>query len=94
MSWFSPTRRLQGRLPISGYARYYYDLSCLADRPEVAAMLVSDEYATIKNDRDQVGTKLFVKSYVPPPAMSFAESDALFPAAGLLEERDWTVAPL
>ena len=28
--------------PIGGYARHYYDLFCLAQRPEVLAMLRSD----------------------------------------------------
>ena len=31
---------------IGGYARHYYDLFCLADRPEVLAMLQSAEYGT------------------------------------------------
>ena len=34
--------------PIGPYATHYYDLFCLAERPEVLAMLRSDEYATIK----------------------------------------------
>jgi hypothetical protein len=33
---------------IGGYARHYYDLYCLAERPEVLAMLRSEEYAAIK----------------------------------------------
>jgi hypothetical protein len=69
--------------PIGGYARHYYDLFCLAHRPEVLAMLRSPEYAAIKDDYDRISVKHFPKSYVPPPDMSFAKSDALFPAAEL-----------
>ena len=68
---------------IGGYARHYYDLYCLADRPEVLAMLRSDEYAAIKTDYDRVSREHFEKSYVAPPHMSFATSDALFPSAEL-----------
>ena len=71
--------------PIGGYARHYYDLFCLAERPEVEAMLRSKEYAAIKADYDRISNEYFPKSYVPPPAMSFAQSDALFPAAELRE---------
>ena len=59
MRRFSPTRRLQRGPPIGEYARYYNDLYCLADRPEVAATLNSDEYATIKADYDRISTKLY-----------------------------------
>ena len=65
--------------PIGSYARHYYDLFCLAERPEVLAMLRSDEYGVIKADYDRISTRHFPKSYVPPPDMSFAKSDALFP---------------
>ena len=58
-------------------------LVCLADRPEVLAMLRSEEYAAIKADYDRVSTAHFPKSYVPPPEMSFARSDALFPPGDL-----------
>ena len=68
---------------IGGYARHYYDLFCLAERPEVLAMLRSDEYAAIKADYDRISREHFAKSYVPPPDMSFAKSDALFPPAEL-----------
>ena len=68
---------------IGGYARHYYDLFCLAERPEVPAMLRSEEYATIKADYDRISREHFDKSYVPPPDMSFAKSDALFPPAEL-----------
>jgi hypothetical protein len=39
---------------IGGYARHYYDLHCLAERPEVLAMLRSAEYVAIKADYDRV----------------------------------------
>lgn len=46
-------------------------------------MLRSDEYGVIKVDYDRISRAYFEKSYVPPPDMSFAKSDALFPAAEL-----------
>ncbi len=69
--------------PIGGYARHYYDLFCLGKRPEVLAMLRSDEYGVIKADYDRISTQYFPKSYVPPQDMTFAKSDALFPPAEL-----------
>ena len=69
--------------PLGGYARHYYDLSQLAVRPEVLAMLQSDEYAAIKADYDQISRTHFPKSYFHPDDMSFANSDALFPPAEL-----------
>jgi hypothetical protein len=68
---------------IGGYARHYYDLFCLAERPEVLAMLRSDEYGAIKSDYDRISREYFEKSYVPPPGMSFAKSDAIFPSGDL-----------
>jgi len=68
---------------IGSYARHYYDLYCLAERPEVLAMLRDAEYGTIKADYDRVSREFFEKSYVPPPGMTFAKSDALFPPAEL-----------
>ncbi len=68
---------------IGGYARHFYDLYCLADRPEVLAMLRSDEYADIKADYDKISSEFFRKSYRPPPGMTFSRSDALFPPAEL-----------
>lgn len=64
---------------IGGYARHFYDLYCLAARPEVREMLESDEYASIKIDYDKISRESFPRSYVPPPAMSFSRSDAIFP---------------
>ncbi len=71
---------------IGAYARHDYDLFCLGDRPEVLAMLHSDEYASIKADYDRISRQHFGKSYVPPPQMSFAKSDALFPPAAFRAE--------
>lgn len=68
---------------IGGYARHYYDLYCLAEKPEVLTMLQSEEYQTIKADYDRISTQHFPKSYLPPPDMSFAKSDALFPPRDL-----------
>ena len=68
---------------IGGYARHYYDLYCLAERPEVIATLRSQEYGIIKADYDRISREYFDKSYVPPPDMSFAKSDALFPSTEL-----------
>lgn len=68
---------------IGSYARHYYDLSQLVERPEVLSMLQSDEYAAIKFDYDTVSRNYFAKSYFAPPEMSFANSDALFPPSAL-----------
>lgn len=68
---------------IGSYARHYYDLYCLAERTEVLAMLRDAEYGTIKEDYDRISRRYFPKSYVPPPDMTFAKSDALFPPAEL-----------
>jgi hypothetical protein len=68
---------------IGGYARHYYDLFCLAGRAEIVTMLRSDEYGIIKPDYDRISREHFEKSYVAPPYMSFAKSDALFPPAEL-----------
>ena len=69
--------------PLGSYARHYYDLFQLAEQPEVEAMLRSAEYAAIKADYDQISRTHFPKSYFFPEAMSFANSDALFPTAEL-----------
>jgi hypothetical protein len=74
----------QGRgQPIGGFARHYYDLFQLSSQPDVLAMLQSPEYAAIKTDYDQISRTHFPKSYFHPEEMSFARSDALFPAAEL-----------
>ncbi len=70
-------------LPLGTYARHYYDLIKLADRPEVTQMLHSEEYAAIKEDYDRISREHFERSYFCPEGMSFAASDALFPSAEL-----------
>lgn len=69
--------------PIGSYARHYYDLSQLTERPEVTEMLASDEYAAIKTDYDAISREYFAQSYIPPDEMRFATSEALFPSAAL-----------
>jgi hypothetical protein len=49
----------------------------------VIAMLKSAEYAAIKADYDEVSRTHFAESYFYPKGMSFANSDAIFPAAEL-----------
>lgn len=71
--------------PIGQYARHYYDLFQLAGQAEVTAMRVSDEYAAIKADYDEVSRTHFPQSYFHPDQMSFARSDALFAPADLAE---------
>jgi hypothetical protein len=44
----------------------------------VLAMLRSEKYGTIKADYDRLSREHFEESYVPPPDMSFAKSNALF----------------
>jgi len=71
--------------PIGTYARHYYDLYQLAARPEVRAMLASPEYVAIKEDYDRISRTHFERDYFSPEGMSFARSDALFPAAAIAE---------
>lgn len=71
---------------IGGYARHYYDLYCLAERNEVLEMLRSSEYKEIKADYDRVSRQHFASDYVPPPRMSFSNSEAIFPEKKLEEE--------
>ncbi len=66
-------------LGIGGYARHYYDLYCLAERPEILRMLRSNEYVEIKTDYDGISREHFAASYTPPQDMSFQNSDAIFP---------------
>jgi hypothetical protein len=63
--------------------RHYADLYVLADRPEVTAMLASDEYDEIKADYDEKSRTFFPRSYRPPPDLCFGNSDALFPSGDL-----------
>lgn len=79
-------KHLRDGLPIGSYARHYYDLSCLLARPEVPAMLASEEYAEIKLDYRQVSQASFPRDYFEPTALSFRDSRALFPPAELKHE--------
>jgi len=72
------------RQSLGSYARHYYDLYQLAGRPEVVAMLKSNEYAIIKADYDQISRTHFPTKYVCPEGMCFTHSHALFPPADLV----------
>lgn len=65
--------------PLGRDVRHYADLYVLAGRPEVTAMLASDEYDEIKADYDEKSRTFFPRSYRPPPGLDFRASDALFP---------------
>jgi hypothetical protein len=65
--------------PLGRDVRHYADLYVLAGRPEVTAMLASDEYGEIKSDYDEKSRTFFPRSYRPPPDLRFTTSDALFP---------------
>lgn len=68
---------------LGSYARHYYDLYQLSQRPEVTAMLAAPEYAEIKEDYDRISREHFAKSYFFPEGMSFAKSEAFFPSVTL-----------
>lgn len=68
---------------VGGYARHYYDLFCLSERPEVIAMLRSPEYEHIKSDYAKISLQHFKSQYIAPPDMNFSKSDALFPSEEL-----------
>ena len=72
--------------PLGTYARHYYDLFQLSQRPEVLAMLQSIEYGEIKQDYDLISRTHFPGSYFYPDQMNFANSDALFPQQRLSAE--------
>ena len=72
--------------PLGTYARHYYDLFQLSQRPEVVDMLRSTEYEEIKEDYDLISRTHFPGSYFFPNRMSFANSDALFPKQQLLSD--------
>jgi hypothetical protein len=65
------------------YARHFYDLFQLSERPEVLEMLQSVEYGEIKQDYDRISRTHFPGSYFYPDQMVFANSDALFSAGAL-----------
>ncbi|MCG9892958.1 MAG: nucleotidyl transferase AbiEii/AbiGii toxin family protein [Thermosynechococcaceae cyanobacterium MS004] len=67
----------------SNYTRHYYDLMCLAQRPEVRTMLESEEYIDIKRDCDRISQKYFKAQYYRPPDLKFSESIAFFPTGEL-----------
>lgn len=69
--------------PLGRDIRHYADLYVLAGRPEVTAMLASDEYDEIKADYDEKSRTFFPRSHRPPPDLRFTNSDALFPPDGL-----------
>lgn len=66
--------------PLGRDARHYADIHVLAGRPEVLAMLRSDEYAAIRSDYDAKSREFFPQGYRPPDGLRFAASDALFPS--------------
>jgi len=72
----------EGR-PIGSYARHYYDLFQLAQQSDVRWMIQSSENLEIKLDYDRVSQKHFSRDYIPPEGMTFAKSDAIFPAGAL-----------
>ena len=59
-------------------ARHYADLYVLAGRPEVLAMIESEEYGQIRADYNQKSIRFFKNSYRPPEDLRFNKSDALF----------------
>jgi Nucleotidyl transferase AbiEii toxin, Type IV TA system len=69
--------------PLGRDVRHYADLYVLSGRPEVTAMLASDEYDEIKTDYDEKSRTFFPRSYRPPPDLRFTTSDALFPTDDL-----------
>jgi hypothetical protein len=79
-------RLLEDGTPVARDARHYADLHALAQRPEVLAMLRSDEYREIRNDYDALSCQWFPRSHRPPAKLSFRESPALFPPAELRQQ--------
>lgn len=79
-------RLLQDGTPVARDARHYADLHALASRPEVLAMVQSDEYREICRDYDALSSRWFPRSHRPPAGLSFRESPALFPPADLREQ--------
>lgn len=69
----------EGGTPLDRDVRHYADLYVLAGRPEVTAMLASDEYDEIKADYDEKSRTFFPSSYRPAPGLRFTTSNALFP---------------
>jgi hypothetical protein len=69
----------QEGVPLGRDVRHYADLYVLAGRPEVKAMLESEEYEAIRLDYDEKSRAYFPNSYRPPPDLRFTNSNALFP---------------
>lgn len=67
--------------PIGKYARHYYDLYQLSLKPEVTAMLQSEEYEEIKKDYERVSLDHFPRDYCRPEGMRFFSSEAIFPSS-------------
>ncbi|MBS1868042.1 MAG: nucleotidyl transferase AbiEii/AbiGii toxin family protein [Actinobacteria bacterium] len=79
-------RLLEDGTPVARDARHYADLHALASRPEVLAMLQSDEYREIRDDYDELSSQWFPRGHRPPAGLSFRQSPALFPPAQLREQ--------
>lgn len=79
-------RLIEDGTPVARDARHYADLHALASRPEVLAMLRSDEYREIREDYDVLSSQWFPRSHRPPAGLSFRESQALFPTAELRKQ--------
>jgi hypothetical protein len=62
--------QLDGTL-FSNYTRHYYDILCLAQRPEVRTMLQSEEYINIKQDCDRISQEYFKEQSHRPPDLKF-----------------------
>lgn len=69
--------------PIGNYARHYYDLFYLAQKPEVKLMLESEEYQNIKDNCHQISQLHFGDNYYKPENITFSKSKALFPTKEL-----------
>jgi hypothetical protein len=68
---------------LGGYARRYYDMSCLLKQVEVLSMLASPEYEDIRSDYERISLESFPRDYSRPPDLRFAQSDAIFPSGKL-----------
>lgn len=64
--------------PLGRHARHYADLYALAARPEIEAMLRSNEYQEIKTDYDERSRNFFADHYRPPADLRFINSDGVF----------------
>lgn len=72
--------------PIGADARHYYDLFYLAKKPEVIAMLKSNEYSNIKQDCHEISKRYYSKTYFSPENLSFSQSKAIFPTNDLRKQ--------